>query len=137
MKEALDQSRGRNARILILDDQDEIAQMLSAMVRLIGHEPTAESNPQRALELVESENYDVIISDYRMPEMNGQQFYEAAVLARPELAHRILLLTGDLLNDETQAFLRDTGAPYLPKPFHLAKVQKAITDILSDTGTNA
>jgi len=129
---AVDAPAGHLRRVLILDDQQTIADLLTEMVRLIGYEAHAESDPRKALERVEEEEFDVIVSDYRMPEMNGQEFYRAAIALRPELAQRIIFLTGDLLNEETQQFLKSTGARYLTKPFQLAKIQQSINDVLHD-----
>lgn len=117
-------------KILILDDQAAVADMLSEMVKLIGHETTTENDPQKALRLVEDEAYDVILSDYRMPEMNGREFYSAAVAMRPELAQRIVFLTGDLHCEETRQFLTATGAQSISKPFHLSRVRETISDVL-------
>jgi two-component system, NtrC family, sensor kinase len=124
-------------RILVLDDQDTIGELLAEMVRLIGHEAIVESDPQRALERVEEEKFAVVLSDYRMPGMNGQEFYRAAIAIRPEVENRIIFLTGDLMNEETHQFLTESGAPYLRKPFHLSKVEAAIGKILKGTATSA
>ncbi len=121
-------------RILILDDQDTIAELLAEMVRLLGHNAVSESDPQRALERVEDEEFDVILSDYRMPGMNGQEFYRAAIAIRPSVEGRIIFLTGDLMNEDTQEFLKDSGAPYLRKPFHMEKVEAAIVRVLKENG---
>jgi PAS domain S-box-containing protein len=117
-------------RILILDDQDTIAELLGEMIRLIGHEPFAENDPQRALERLEEEDFDIILSDYRMPNMNGQEFYHAATALKPELTDRIIFLTGDLMNEDTANFLESSGVPYLRKPFHLDKIESAIATAL-------
>ncbi len=118
-------------RVLVLDDQAEVAAMLTEMVRLIGYEAQSECDPHRALERVEEGSFDLVLSDFRMPEMNGQEFYRAAVEARPHLAQRIVFLTGDLLCDETQAFLQDTGAASIAKPFKFSKVEQTIMDVLN------
>lgn len=118
------------ARILILDDQDTIAELLCEMIRLIGHEATSENDPQRALERLEEENFDIVLSDFRMPNMNGDEFYHAAIALKPELTDRIIFLTGDLTNEETASFLESAKVPYLRKPFHLDKIEAAITAAL-------
>jgi len=65
--------------------------------------------PAQALELIEREDFDLIISDFRMPGLNGEQFYELAIKLKPELARRILFLTGDVVNDETLKFLQSSA----------------------------
>ena len=126
----VEKSTPARARILILDDQETIADLLSEMIRLLGHEPISENDPQRALERLEEETFDVILTDYRMPDMNGQEFYNAAIAVRPEISERVIFLTGDLMNQETHQFLTGSGLPYVRKPFHLAKLEKAIATVL-------
>ena len=51
---------------------------------------------------------------------------------KPDLASRIIFLSGDVVNQETQAFLQSTGNPKLDKPFNLAAVREAIELALSE-----
>ena len=117
-------------RVLVLDDQREIADFLSQLVDLMGYEATAESNPRRALELIEEQEFDLVFTDFRMPEINGEQVYNAAVASRPELAKRIIFLSGDVSNDEMLGFVESVGAISLKKPFHFSNVQDAIAAVL-------
>ena len=83
-----------------------------------------------ALELIEKENFDLVISDYRMPGMNGRQFYEQAVKQRPLLARRIIFLTGDVVNEETLAFVSSIGNPHIAKPFSLSGVKTVVAEVI-------
>ena len=56
-------------RILILDDQPGLAEMLSVNLRVHGYSATAFTHPKKALEVIH--DYDVLITDYHMPEMIG------------------------------------------------------------------
>jgi CheY-like chemotaxis protein len=49
---------------------------------------------------------------------------------KPELARRVLFLTGDVVSEDTQAFLQSTGNPHLSKPFQLARVEQIVAQIL-------
>ena len=60
----------------------------------------------------------------------GEEFYRQAIGKKPELARRVVFLTGDVVNEETQAFLRSTGNPHLAKPFQLARVEEAVAKAL-------
>ncbi|HXT41220.1 MAG TPA: ATP-binding protein [Candidatus Angelobacter sp.] len=120
----------RSARILVLDDEQAIAELLGEMLGLLGHSTTLCHAPMDALEMIERREFDLIISDFRMPKMNGQEFYHHAVQKKPELARRVVFLTGDVVNEETQAFLQSTGNPHLSKPFQLARVERIVEDML-------
>jgi PAS domain S-box-containing protein len=114
--------------ILVLDDEKSIADMLAEMLGLLGYTPTVCNAPAHALELLEDKDFDLIISDFRMPGINGRQFYELAARIKPELSSRIIFLTGDVVNEETQQFLKSIGNPHIAKPFNLNSVKKVVED---------
>jgi signal transduction histidine kinase/ActR/RegA family two-component response regulator len=120
----------RSAEILILDDEKAIAELLGEMLNMLGYSTTLCQSGHEALELVERHDFDLVISDYRMPRMNGQEFYQLAVEKKPELAPRVIFLTGDVVNEDTQAFLRSTGNPHLSKPFQLARIEQIVAEVL-------
>ena len=119
------------AKILILDDQLEVAQFLAEMLTLVGYETVCESNPNRALQRIEDDQFDVVISDFKMPEMSGREFFEAATELKPEIAARFIFLTGDLFNMETEATIKALGVPALGKPFRLATVEQVVGDVIA------
>jgi len=124
----------QSARILVLDDDKMIAELLGEMLSLLGYSATVCHSAPEALELVDRQRFDLILSDFRMPKMNGEEFYRQAIGKKPELARRVVFLTGDVVNEETQAFLRSTGNPHLSKPFQLARVEETVADVLRQSG---
>lgn len=120
----------REGRILVLDDETSIAEMLGEMLGLLGYTPTLSHAPMQAIELMEEQEFDLIISDFRMPGLNGQQFYEMVARKKPEMARRIVFLTGDMVNEETQDFLKASGSPHLAKPFNLENVKRIVAEVL-------
>jgi CheY-like chemotaxis protein len=66
-----------------------------------------------------------------MPVMNGEAFHRALSKTNPDLARRVIFLTGDVVNNETQQFLVSTGNPHLDKPFQLTRLEAVITEVLS------
>jgi CheY-like chemotaxis protein len=121
------------AKVLILDDEPFILALMGELLELLGYACQPCSAPSEALELLKNGDFDVVLSDFRMPGMNGEQFYEAALRIRPEFRNRIIFLTGDTLHEETQEFLKRVGAPHLSKPFHLENVEKTIAEVLALT----
>ena len=119
------------SRVLIVDDQIDVAEFLAEILRLVGYEAFSESNPQHALERLEDESFDLIISDFKMPELGGFEFYQAVVAVRPSMASRFVFLTGDLSNFETASLLKSSGVPVIAKPFRLATVEKTLSSILT------
>src|SRR5438270_22042 len=80
----------QSLRVLIVDDQLQVAEFLAEMLQIVGYESVAESNPHRAIQRLEDEDFDVVISDFKMPEMSGIDFFHAAVEMRPALASRFI-----------------------------------------------
>jgi two-component system NtrC family sensor kinase len=125
----------RKGKILVLDDEKSIAEMLGEMLDLLGYTPTLCHAAPQALELLERQEFDLIISDYRMPGLNGRQFYELAAGRKPALAQRIVFLTGDVVNEETRTYLRSLGNPHIAKPFNLGNVRTVVEHMLEPDAT--
>ncbi len=120
--------------ILVLDDEKAIAEMLAEMLGLLGYRTRVCHNATQALERIKQEEFDLVISDFRMPGINGEQFYGLAVQQKPSLSRRIIFLTGDMVNEETLKFLQSVGNPHLAKPFELGKVRKIVAETIRANG---
>ncbi len=79
-----------------------------------------------ALELLDRQEFDLIISDFRMPGINGRQFYELVAQKNRRWRAGIIFLTGDVVNEETLAFLKSIGNPHIAKPFNLTNVKAIV-----------
>ncbi len=118
-------------RILVVDDEETILELLTAFLEGSGHVIETASNGRLALEKVRQADYDIIISDLKMPDMGGQKLYESIREMKPGLIARMIFSTGDTVNPTTQAFFQETGNPYLTKPFKLEDVDRLIAEVLS------
>ena len=118
-------------RILVVDDEVCISDLLSEMLRILGFTPTACNSPLTALELLGSQEFDVVLSDFRMPHLNGDEFFRRVVSEHPHLRSRFVFLTGDTMTEETHDLRSGHGSRYICKPFDIATVQQVITDIVS------
>ena len=103
--------------------------MLGEMLQDLGYNTTISHSGHEALDLIQRRDFDVLLSDYRMPVMNGQEFYHAVREEKPDLARRIIFLSGDTVNRDTQTFLRSTGNPHLDKPFDLNQIQHLVASV--------
>jgi CheY-like chemotaxis protein len=121
------------SRILVVDDEPPILDLIAAILETDGHEVVRVDRAEAALERLERESFDAILCDIRMPGMDGKALTEAIRQRRPELARRILFVTGDLLDDETERFLRERGYPWMEKPFDSQELRNAIAKVLAES----
>lgn len=91
-------------KILVVDDAGEVVVLCVNMLQSLGYAVKGANRGQAALDLVRNEPFDLMIIDYKMPEMNGFEVFEAARALRPETA--FMLLTGhgssDVVEDATE-----------------------------------
>lgn len=109
-------TRPENHRVLVVDDDEMVGQMLTDILDQAGHTARAVQSARDALSLCAEHNYDVIVCDMRMPDMDGQRFYHTLEAKVPAAAERVIFLTGDTLNPGVAAFIAQSGRPYLEKP---------------------
>ena len=115
--------------ILIVDDEPSVIRGLTRLLRRDGHTVDTAPNGRLALAMLQERTYDLILSDLRMPELDGSGLYRALEQS-PELQQRFVFLTGDTVSHETMAFFEQTGVRWLTKPFRAADVRRTIQQIL-------
>jgi CheY-like chemotaxis protein len=117
-------------RILVVDDEAPLAALISEILSSDGHTVETAVNGLAALAHLERNDYDLILSDLRMPELDGPGLYRELARRRPELITRIAFITGSAQSAGMEQFLEKTGAPILYKPFRMQDLQKLTTELL-------
>ena len=124
---------GAGRRILVVDDEPTILDLFVDILGDGGYQVDTADNGAAAALKVRNNVYDVVVSDVRMPQMNGIQLYDEILMARPELADKVLFVTGDLIDPDTLAFVERIGAKTIAKPLEIQQVLRAIEDVLDST----
>ncbi|MFQ5877607.1 MAG: GAF domain-containing protein [Acidobacteriota bacterium] len=119
-------AEGRSRSILVVDDEVTIQDLLVEILTQEGHRVDTAGSGRAALAKIEKGRYDLIISDMKMPGMNGDQFYERLRAVRPDLASRIIFTSGDTQSFEANDFLRRTGGLSLVKPFTIEALRTTL-----------
>ncbi len=112
--------------ILAVDDEPEVLADIKECLESQGYVVETASNGKIAMEKIGTRNYDVIIADYLMPQMNGKLFYEAVRSARPALAKHFMFVTGSSAGNELKDFFIMNRIPFLIKPFTPEKLLDGI-----------
>jgi CheY-like chemotaxis protein len=120
-------------KILVVEDELQIRQLFEEVLRAQGHDVETANNGRVALELVDRTNYDLIISDVKMPEVSGPDFYAALQRKGTAIERRVIFVTGDLMNPETLQFIESTGRAWLGKPFDIDSITRTISDCLNSS----
>ena len=118
----------RRGRVLLIDDEQMIVSFLERVVEL-EHDIESFTEPRRALQrLLAGERYDVILCDLMMPEVTGPDIFNALTRGAPELASRVIFITGGAFTPRVRAFLEETRAPVLEKPFDIRVLLKMLRE---------
>jgi two-component system NtrC family sensor kinase len=117
-------------RLLIVDDEPDIVTVLESILGEFGYDTRSAANGTEALDILSRETFDVILSDMRMPGMDGETLYQRLCEAKPGLAKRVIFVTGDTVSTKTREFLDATGNLWLSKPFQMKDVIHRVESIL-------
>jgi two-component system response regulator GlrR len=119
-----------SARILVMDDEPSIVRALARLLHREGHTVDTAGNGRQALVLLHAHDYDVLLADLRMPELDGQAFYACLRQQYPALRQRVIFLTAVSEEAESQAFLTQCGQPWLRKPYPITALRSVIQQVL-------
>ena len=120
---------GQKQRILVVDDEPAIRELVCQVLTSDGHTAEQPSNRREALQMIRNHRYDCIIMDLRMPDINGQQLYQMVADTDPGLARKVIFVTGDTVRRETREFLEVTGNPVLSKPINMGDLRRQIQEL--------
>jgi len=127
---------GVGKRVLVIDDEDAILQMIRAALTINGYKVDVALDGETALRRLGQYQYDLALCDWKMPGLNGQEVYERLHTANPEMSKRLIFITGDVVNEKTQEFLRSRDKVCLSKPFTLVDFRSAINRVMTADNTN-
>ncbi|MCP4912058.1 MAG: response regulator [Oligoflexia bacterium] len=103
-------------KMLIVDDSKPIFLMVSQMVKELGHEPHWAAHGLEAVEKCQEMEFDVILLDWNMPEMDGMEFLEKN-LAENVTSAPIIMMTTENKPEKIQAAIEKGAVEYIMKPF--------------------
>ncbi len=123
---------GKLGRILVVDDEEGIVGAVCDYMEMMDIATHHAHDGLQGLALIKANKYDAIISDIRMPNMDGKQMFAEAVKLEPEYNKRFIFMSGDLIRDTTQAFVKTITCHFLAKPFALHQMHKLVVPLLNN-----
>jgi two-component system NtrC family sensor kinase len=120
------------ARALLVEDERTVGELLAEFLSLEGYEVDRAMDGGQALALIRRHSYALIVSDVLMPVLDGQALYYELRAENPELARRMVFVTGDVMSSETRQFLDETCLRYLEKPFTIAEFRAVVQGVLGE-----
>ena len=121
---------GNGRNVLVIDDEEPILQMVSEVLSRSGYQVDVASDGESALKQLSDRRYDLAICDWKMPGLNGRQVYEHIRTTDLGLSERFIFMTGDVINDRIQDFLKQEKKFCLSKPFSITEFEHAIEQAL-------
>ncbi len=114
-------------RILLIEDEPSVAAFLRAALVRQGYEVISSASAAEGLQLLAKSDFGGVISDFRTPGgITGADVHDWLRRHRPELASRIIFITGDTASAETIALLAQAGTPCIEKPFRVKQLMAAV-----------
>ena len=131
---ASQQASARQAplRILVVDDEVEIAEILREILAAEGHRVTLAHGGDEALHKLAEAGFDLVLTDLKMPGMDGPALYRQIQQHYPHLARRVIAVTGDTLGTSANDFVQNSGVPVIDKPFDPDDIVARVNAVVAD-----
>jgi CheY-like chemotaxis protein len=117
--------------VLIVEDETALASAMAEAFGDAGYLVDRAGDGEEAIARLEGGHYDLIISDLKMPRMDGSQLFGALREQYPEMAGRIMFVTGDVIGTDAERFLADSGCRWLAKPFRLGELLRLAREVMT------
>jgi CheY-like chemotaxis protein len=117
-------------RILVVDDEPAVRQLLIHALAEAGHDVEAIDNATVALDKLECERYSLILLDVQMAGINGIELYKRMEKIDHSLQRRVIFMTGDTMTPATHDLLKSVKARCISKPFDIEQLKKDVNQKL-------
>jgi PAS domain S-box-containing protein len=123
--------------LLVVDDEEGIREIVQEGLSVRGMKVDVAESAEKALALVQKTAYDVILCDFNLPQLSGEQFLERLRREQGSAAPRFVFITGELVDGARAAALSKKGAIVLQKPFRIPELAKLLCGLLQAEGSKA
>jgi two-component system NtrC family sensor kinase len=120
----------KGTRALVVEDELALGEAVAAALADEGFKVDRAGNGEEALARLRERHYDVIICDLKMPKVDGMMFFSEVSATMPQVARRLVFVTGDVAGTEAERFLEESGCRWVPKPFRLRDLVRIARETL-------
>ena len=115
---------------MVVDDEPLVGSVIAAA--LCDHDVSVHSNPREALARLakDGDGVDVVLCDAYMRSLDGKSLFDALAQRRPELAHRVVFMTGSTDAEEIRRLESRSGKAILRKPFSISTLHRQIEEVI-------
>ena len=117
-------------RILIVDDQVSMRDMLTDMLEILGYEASAAESGEQALALLQDGAYDLVIADLNMPRMDGMALLSHIKTNWPDVP--VIIITGYRTVHTERKVLQKGADGFIPKPCTMKRVKEIVSNALKN-----
>lgn len=122
-------------RVLVVDDERPVRALTREILTATGYDVETAGSGDEALGLLAGGTFDLVITDLRMPGMDGATLFGEIQRRWPDLEHRVLFVTGDIEGEPTSRSLDANTIRYLEKPFTTRQLLEAVKDLAGNEPT--
>jgi len=113
-----------------VDDEESIAKLMAEMLGTAGFQVETSSSGMGALEKIGQRDYDLVISDLRMPDLDGKELFQKLHSSKPHMVSRFIFTSGDVADRKAREFADGHHVRLIAKPFSSRELLRAAEEIL-------
>jgi CheY-like chemotaxis protein len=117
-------------RVLLVEDEPDVADTLRELIEREGFDVFVAGNGAEAIVALDRGEFQLVVSDLRMPSLTGPELYARLCEVRPDLVRAMAFVTGDTIGDNMSQFLRSCDRPLLEKPFTRAGIRAMLAGLV-------
>jgi PAS domain S-box-containing protein len=122
--------------VLVVDDEESIREIVQEGLSARGMKVEGVASSEEALEHFANHVYEIVLCDFNLPGLNGEQLFEQVRARSNGPAPRFVFMTGDMLDPAMVAAFSEKGAHVLQKPFHVSALAALLAEILEPAGVS-
>ena len=129
-------SDGEGRSVLVVDDDNYVCDVVQRALQNHRYDVSVARDGSEALESIRANDFDVIVTDVRMPgEIDGIELFDRVVAENEPMSKRFIFMTGNLLDTRTMGRLEKLRVRFVEKPFDIHHLASVVNDIAAQTAS--